>query len=96
MKKYILGFLGLMAVIAVAGVMFTPVDAVLTTSWSCRLAANADGSGSAETWGNLRKPIYFDERQANYIIEREADTLIKPNTGQAWLPWKSVNCTKTS
>lgn len=87
----------LIAVTAFVGVgafLTKPVDAVLPINWTCKLAQNADGSGSAEIWGNLRKPIYFTETQAHYVIEREGDTLIKPNTGQPWLPFKSLSCSR--
>ena len=95
--KYLLTIGSVLAIVFLAVVTFsTPAGAVITPSWSCKLAANVDGTCTSETWGNLRKPIYFTETQAHYIIEREGDTLLKPNTGQPWLPYKSLNCTKTS
>ena len=97
MKKIILS----LSLCLILGLVFlgylNQASAVLTNNWTCKLATNTDGSGTAEIWGNLRRPIYFDETQGNYVIEREFDTLLKNNKNSPttpWLPYKYLLCTK--
>lgn len=94
MKYIIYSILGIAMVAGVVSFVSKPVDATLTISWTCKLATFPDGTGTSETWGNLRKPIYFTETQLNYIIERENDTIIKPNFGAPSLPYKYMLCTR--
>ena len=80
MKKLIIG--ALVLVLVGFGVYAVKSSkAVLTVSWECKMRINADGSGGGENWSPLRKPIYFTETQAEYIIERESDTLKLSNLG---------------